>query len=81
MKAFAVTNPGIEAIAATEIKELVIAADIHCSSGLIAFDVKDFKDFCALAYRSQSLSRLCFLVCEFEAASSLSVAAKNLKQR
>lgn len=79
MKAFALTNAGIEQIAASELKELASASDIRCSS-VITFDVKDFRDFCTLAYRSQSISRLCFLVCEFDAAESIAAAAKSLKQ-
>ena len=79
MKAFALTNAGIEDIAAAEIKELVIAANIRGSSSVVTFDIKDFKDFCVLAYRSQSLSRLCYSICEFEAATSLVAAIKNLK--
>ncbi len=81
MRAFAVTNQGIEPIAAKELNELVAVSDAHLSSGMITFNIKDFKDFCAIAYRAQSISRLCFLICEFEAASSLSAAARNLKQK
>ncbi len=81
MKAFALTNAGIEQIAASELKELAAATDIRYSSCVITFDVKDFKDFCILAYRSQSISRLCYLVCEFDAASSIAAAAKSLKQK
>ncbi len=81
MNAFAVVNQGIESMSALEIKELVPAANIRGSDGIIAFDVHDFRDFCKLAYCSQSLSRVCFLICEFEAAASLAAAAKNLKQR
>ncbi len=82
MKAFAVTSAGIEKIAVVEISELSSAADISSSGdGVITFSVSDVRDFCTLSYRSQSLSRLCCLICEFDAASSLSVAAKNLKQK
>ncbi len=81
MKAFAITNQGIEDIAAVELKELAVATAIRCSSSVITFELKDLKDFCALAYRSQSLSRLCCLVCEFDAASSIAAAVKNLKQK
>ncbi len=81
MKAFAVTNAGLETIAAVEIGELASAADVIINDGVITFSLSDVRDFCNLAYRSQSLSRLCYLVCEFDAASSLPVAAKNFKQK
>ncbi len=81
MNAFAVVNQGIESISALEIKELVPAANVKGGSGVITFDVNDFSDFCKLAYCSQSLSRICFLICEFEASASLAAAARNLKQK
>lgn len=81
MKAFAITNEGIEDIAATEMKELVTATNIRSSNRIITFDVKTFKDFCTLAYSSQSLSRLCYLICEFEVSSSLAATTENLKQK
>ena len=81
MKAFAITNQGIESIAASEIKELVTATNIDDSNHVITFDVKDFKDLCTLTYSSQSISRVCYLICEFDVAKSLAATTKTLQQK
>src|SRR3989338_7061378 len=80
MKAFAVTNPGIESVAAAEIGELINSENVSGSGGVMTFDVKDFRDFCTLAYRSQSISRVCYLICEFAVAKTIATTARNLKQ-
>jgi len=80
MQAFATTNIGIESIAVTEIKELTSAANLTTTPGLVLFDLKKLEDLCTLAYRAQSLARLCVLVGEFSATKSISATITNFKQ-
>jgi len=81
MKAFAISNQGIETITAAEIKELINSKNVNSSSSVITFDINDFKDLCKLVYCSQSVSRVCFLLCEFDVAKSITTTANNLKQK
>lgn len=72
MNAFAITNKGIEHIAAMEIKELlgVPAAE---APGVALFEYPSLIGLCRLAYQAQSLSRVChlFAVVEFDGEADL----------
>ena len=81
MKAFAVVNPGLEHTAAAEIKELTSATNFTIARGILTFNIKNYKDFCALAYRAQSLSRICYLISEFAVDNSLTVTMNDLKKQ
>ena len=65
MKGLVITSKGIEATAATEIKEL-INADCKAEEGCVIFDFKELKDLCLLCYKSQSSDRVLYLIGNFE---------------
>lgn len=81
MKAFAIVNEGLEKVAAADVKELVPATNFHSNDCILTFDVGDFKHFCSLAYLSQSISRLCCSICEFQVSKSLATTTDNFKQK
>ena len=60
MKSLAITHPGLEAIAADEIKELLgkDAKDIKTAESVVTFDVKKYEDICLLCYKAQSLIKV-----------------------
>lgn len=61
MKGLIITHPGIESVAALEIKELIKKKAVIKNS-VALFETDDWEDFCTLCYRSQSAIRvLCLL--------------------
>jgi len=65
MKALAITDKGIEDIAALEIKELInVKAEIKDSC--VVFSIKKLEELCLLCYKSQSVSRVLFLLNNFK---------------
>ena len=81
MKAFAICSPGFEDVAALEISELIKSAPRSHSDGVVGFQPNDLKDLCLLAYRAQSLSRVCYRIAEFEVSGSLGPTVNNLKKK
>ena len=81
MKAFAACNPGFEDIAAMEIKELIKCVAKPEGNGVVVFQFNDLKDICVLAYRAQSLSRVCYGIADFEVSKSIIPTLKNLKDK
>ena len=81
MKAFATCNPGFEDIAVLEISELVRSDAKPRDAGMVVFEASDLKGLCLLAYRAQSLSRVCCLLAEFEVSGSLAHTLENLKKK
>lgn len=77
MQAIAITQKGMEDIAATEIKEL-IGADSKAEDSVLIFDAKP-ADLCLLCYKAQSLSRVLAFLGEFEANADFGVSSENLK--
>ena len=57
MKGLAITENGIEDIAALEIKEL-INAETEIKDGCVVFNIEGLTDLCTLCYKSQSISRI-----------------------
>lgn len=65
MKAFIITNKGLEDISAQEIKEL-ISANSKIHEMCLTFPIKKFEDLFLIAYKSQSIRKLVLLLDEFE---------------
>lgn len=67
MKSLAITHPGLEAIAADEIKELLgrNAKAIKTEESAVLFSTKDCLDLCLLCYRVQSLIKVLLLFDSF----------------
>lgn len=61
MHGLAITNKGIEKIAAQEINELIGATGI-LGETIVRFDVKDLLDLCVLCYKMQSVGKVMFLL-------------------
>jgi len=81
MKAFVVINSGLENTAVSEIKELTSATNFTIDKGILTFNINKYEEFCVLAYRAQSLSRICYLICEFTISDSLTTTMNNLKKQ
>lgn len=79
MKAFAVTNKGIEDVALKEIKELV-RVEAKAEDMVVLFSVNSFEDLCKIAYKAQSLSRVGQLLFKFKVAKELKSTKENLKK-
>ena len=80
MKAFAAVTEGFESIAESEIRDLAKAGSIALGKGIITFESPGPEDLCRLAYRSQSISRLCAEIACFAAAPSLKDSLADLKK-
>jgi 23S rRNA G2445 N2-methylase RlmL len=67
MEGLAITNSGIEDVAAKEIKE-IIGPKTKCKTGkgFVIFDFKKFEDLFLLCYRSQSLKKVMFILDKFK---------------
>ncbi|MFO8016369.1 MAG: THUMP domain-containing protein [Candidatus Woesearchaeota archaeon] len=82
MKAIAITNPGIEEVAALEIRELIgkKAKSISSGESVVHFDAEDYHALCILCYRTQSLARVLLLLESFEFSSidDIGSIAKNM---
>jgi 23S rRNA G2445 N2-methylase RlmL len=65
MKGLAITNTGIEDVAASEIRELT-GARTSIFEGCVFFETEKFEDFFRLCYRAQSVSKILFLFAKFE---------------
>ncbi len=79
MKAFAISTPGLESVSALEVKELVSAA-ATAAGGIVLFPVKKFEELCVLSYRAQSVSRVCYLICDFKVETAISATAANFSK-
>ena len=60
MKGLAITEKGIEDIAALEVKEL-INTKAEIKDSCVVFNIENLPDLCTLCYKSQSVSRILFL--------------------
>lgn len=60
MKGCIITNPGLQAVPAKEIKEL-IDAKCELADSVAVFETDSIVDFCTLSYRSQSASKVLLL--------------------
>ncbi len=65
MKGLVITHPGLEAVSAKEVKEL-IGSDCAMNSSVALFETDKFEDFASLCYRSQSAMRVLHLFMNFE---------------
>ena len=65
MKALAICDKGLEDIAALEIKEL-IKEKSQIKDNCVLFSVKKLEDLCLLCYKSQSVSKILFLLDSFK---------------
>src|SRR3989344_2851922 len=65
MKGLAITEKGIEDIAALEIEEL-IGEKGKAEGCAVIFDIKALSELCVLCYKCQSVSRILFLFDSFE---------------
>jgi len=72
----ALVSQGIEEIAAKEIEEL-ISCKSDAKKGAIIFQAKKIEDLALLAYKAQSVSRVLFLIGEFDADKELNNTIKN----
>ncbi len=78
-RGLAITNKGIEDIAALEIKEL-IGQKSEVKEGAVIFPIKTFEDLCLLSYKGQSFSRILLLLDEFQSKEQdLQKLFENLK--
>lgn len=68
MKSLAITHPGLESVAAEEIKELLgkNVKDVSTEPSVVFFDVKEYLDLCLLCYKAQSLIKVLLLFGGFE---------------
>lgn len=80
MKGLAITEKGLEGIAAKEIEEKT-GSKGKTDTTTIIFDVKKEKDLCKLAYTAQSVSRILLLVSEFKVSKELEETVENLKKK
>lgn len=65
MKGLAITNPGIEDITASEIKEIT-SAKAEKRKGCVVFEANDFEDFFRICYSAQSVRKVLLLLAEFK---------------
>lgn len=79
MRCFAVVDAGLEQFAASELSELAGVDVLNAVGGVVVFDSNPEK-ICLVAYRSQSISRLCGFVCEFPVKPSLAVSIASFKK-
>ena len=70
MQGLVVTSKGMEDITANEIKEL-IGADTKIADCSIVFDIKNLSELCLIAYKSQSIDRVLFLLSELKVNGQL----------
>src|SRR3989344_710452 len=60
-----ITNPGLEAISAEEIKELVKATNVKTSSGKITFSCTDYQALIDLCYHGRTFTKVMLLLDSF----------------
>lgn len=77
MKGIALTNQGIEDIAAKEIARLT-KAKTKSADMVVEFSAKDFEELCKVCYNAQSISRVLYLVKKFKVENNLVLTTKNI---
>lgn len=77
MKSFALTNRGIEDLAAQEIKEL-IKAESEVEEQIILFETDNYEQLVELSYRAQSLSRVLVLLNTFAVGGQIDETLNNI---
>ncbi len=78
MRCIALTNKGIEDVAASEIKD-VLGLDAEAADSIVFFDAKNFEDIFRACYRLQSARKIILLLKEFRAKKmeDIHAAVKN----
>jgi len=79
MKAIAITNKGIEDIASKEIDSF-IKTKSKTEERVVVFSIKSFKELCTVCYKTQSISRVLFLLNNFKAEQELEKTQNNIKK-
>jgi len=77
MKGFAIVSKGLEEVASDEIKEHINAETETREAGVI-FSINDHFELCKLAYLSQSIDRVLFLLGSFEFEDNLFEKMKEI---
>ncbi|MBN1377433.1 hypothetical protein JW949_03845 [Candidatus Woesearchaeota archaeon] len=64
MKAFAITNKGMEDLCKEEIKELISCKNTEEKETIVKFDFKNLEDICYLCYNAQSVEKIIYYLGE-----------------
>ncbi len=78
MKAFAITHPGTEDIAAVEVQELTDSA-AELREAAVLFEIKKPEELCSFCYYAQSIIKAGLLFTEFNASPGLEETFSKIK--
>jgi len=81
MKAFCLTNLGLEKISIDEISKLIKIKNSKITGSIISFDIDSFKDLEKIYYYSQSIKRASLLLFETDISDDFSDIVEKLNKK